>query len=67
MDELEAKIAMKREELQTRIQLAMLTAQSRKQDVGSRMLMEHARLTTQRDIAARQAKDKTPPKRNGDK
>jgi hypothetical protein len=67
MDELEAKIAMKREELQTRIQLAMLTAQSRKQDVGSRMLMEHARLTTQREISARQAKDKTPPKRNGDK
>lgn len=54
MEELEAKITMKREELQTRIQLAMLTAQSRKQDVGSRMLMEHARLSTQKEISGQQ-------------
>jgi hypothetical protein len=63
MSELEAKIIMKREELQTRIQLAMLTAQSRKQDVGSRMLMEHARLSTQRAIAGRQAQDTSPTER----
>lgn len=51
MDELEAKITMKREELQTRIQLALLTQQTRKQEMGSRMISEHARLSTQRELA----------------
>ena len=58
LEELEAKITLKREELQTRIQLAILTAQSRKQDVGSRMLMEHARLSTQKEIASRTKNEK---------
>lgn len=56
--ELQAKIQIKREELQTRVQLAHLTQQSRNKDVGSRMMMEHARLTTQRDIA-----QNSPPKK----
>lgn len=49
--ELQARIGLKREELQMRIQLALLSAQTRKQEMGSKMLAESARLETQKAVA----------------
>jgi hypothetical protein len=62
MMDLEAKVSLKREEYQLRLQLAQMTRQSRMQDVGSRMMSEHARLATQREIALRKPAPKTPTK-----
>ena len=53
--ELQSRIGLKREELQMRIQLALLSSQTRKQEMGSKMLAESARLETQKAIAMIQA------------
>ena len=62
--ELQSKIGLKREEMQMRIQLALLSSQNQKNATGAKMLMESARLDTQKAVAqmqtAAKSKEKSP-------
>lgn len=65
--DLQSKIGLKREEMQMRIQLALLSSQNQKNATGAKMLMESARLDTQKAVAqmqvAAKSKEKPQPQR----